>query len=643
MMRMMATRSWAPLWARRRGDVLLDCVNALGAMPVVTNAVPSIVLSLYETSRVGGGIVGLVTRVAAHITLGVISSNCGILAAIAAHTVFNVVMVRVNPASMLDATQTMYTRRDLTRNGGAVVEDLCMADCKTKKVAIQDGFKITAKPEAKCDPGFGARAMWGVKGYYADINRTCDHNEMVSLAARVGKKLPQHEQGVQEEVEAEWIKLARTVIPVFERHVKPTRNPIPISEWVKTFPPKKRDMYIRLDEEGAECPKPSRMCASSFVKKELVLREEARECLVKDPRMIQGCPPELSLHTGPYIRRAAKRLRRDMKPKHWEPESLKQGRHFVYTCGMTMGGVGGALSKGIAMIERMCSGGEKVVVLEDDQSRFDLHITGPAFGFLDRLYKHTLPRHVRRALRRTDKSKGRTTLGCKYSIPYTMQSGWPDTSYGDTACNEGMKLYIHGIGRKWVSIVCGDDSVTVTTDKEIERLGGAEGIVAAYARLGMEVEVSVRTNPDLAEFCSARFYMARDRYIMMPKPGKLFARLGWDMVDRSKDNQKAWARGVVATLKHYGKVDPLMLAAALSLEEQLGIGKIIVQQDDQYKHKLTTCHTPDRSDVYYYYALHYDLAAGDVDALEKRLRGGLLSIGTITSDPTLEHMANVDA
>jgi len=477
---------------------------------------------------------------------------------------------------------------------------------------------------------------------YADVMRTCHHNEMTSLKARVGKLLPQHEPLTAVLIEAEWAKVTELTLPIFVRNVKKVTSPIPFEEWVKTFPPAKREMYEDLRRTNAIPPKS--LQASSFVKKELVLREEEHREMVKDPRMIQGCPPELSLYTGPYIRKAAKALKEGMKPKKWDPARLVEAKHFIYTCGMTAEGVGYSYAKALEMVKGMCSAGENVVVVEDDQSRFDLHITGPAFKHLDQLNRVLLPVGVARLLRRTDKSKGRTMLGCKYTIPYTMQSGWPDTSYGDSICNESMKLYVHGPGRKWVSIICGDDSVTVTTDWEVERLNGSVGIVAAYAKLGMEVDVVIREHPDLAEFCSARFYPCGETYIMMPKPGKVLARSGWDMVNRSRTNQLAWARGVVTTLEYYGKVDPLLAALAYSLKKQLGDGKVIEDVQSEYKHVVKGDHVikMTRHDQYYYYGIHYGLTVSEVDDLEAAIRGGLMRFGTLSSHPILECIAKHD-
>lgn len=574
-------------------------------------------------------------RLAAHMALTYIGARYGMCAAIALHAIYNIGVIQYGKSHCtLDVTNSVTC--------GVVVPDLCTEFCPMKRVETQDKFVITSQPEARCNQGFGARGLWGVKELYADVFRTCHHNELTSLKARVGKKLPQHAEGADLMIQLEWAKVTELTLPIFVANVKRVTTPIPHSEWVKTFPPAKREMYDELLRNNAVPPKS--LQASSFVKKELVLREEEHREQVKDPRMIQGCPPELSLYTGPYIRKAAKALKEGMKPKKWDPARLAENKHFIYTCGMTAEGVGYSFAKAIAMVESICAPGERVVVVEDDQSRFDLHITQFAFKHLDTLYRNLMPVKVANLLRRSERSKGRTALGCKYIIPYTMQSGWPDTSYGDSICNESMKLYVHGPGGKWISIVCGDDSVTITTDREVMRLGGAEGIVAAYAKLGMEVEVVIRENADLAEFCSARFYPCGETYIMMPKPGKVLARSGWDMVDRTPQNQRAWARGVAQTLQYYGLVDPILAALASSLKKQLGCGKVIEDVQSEYKHvvKGSNKFSITRHDQYYYYAIHYGLTASEVDSLEAAIKGGLMTFGSLSSHPILECIAKRD-
>jgi hypothetical protein len=589
--------------------------------------------SVFECVRTGASKKEFLFRLAGHTALGLLSYHCHISVAVAAHATINLAALWLRPGWMLDVTRTRS-------HSAPVVEDLCLQYCKVKTVKTQEAFVVHRPPEPVCVPAFGARGMWSVAGLYADVNRHCCHNEVISLEARVGKHLPQHEVGGQDVAKAEWKKLTAVTLPHVTGLVRPVTTPIPLEEWLKPFPPAKREMYLKLVNESELMPA---LVASSFVKKELVLREPNSAAIVKDPRMIQGCPPMLSLKCGPFIRKAAKALKSGLKPTKWLPDSVKTGKHIVYTCGMSAESIGISYSKAIDLIRSMCGPGERVVVLEDDQSRFDLHITEPAFEHIDACYSALLPKKVARLLRRGPQSMGKTKLGCKYSIPYTMQSGWPDTSYGDSAANACMKLYIHGIGNKWISLICGDDSVTVTTDVEITKLGNEQGIVAAYAKLGMEIEVVIRPNPDLAEFCSARFYPHGTQYVLMPKPGKLIAKLGWDMVDRSPGNQIAWVRGVTSTLLHFGHIDPILGALGRSLSRQTGEGKRIAYQYNEYK--ATLCgglSSAPMADVYYYYMTHYDLTVSEVDYIITYFDSDKLVLGVPCADPLIVGFCRTD-
>jgi len=258
------------------------------------------------------------------------------------------------------------------------------------------------------------------------------------------------------------------------------------------------------------------------------------------------------------------------------------------------------------------------------------------------LYRRKLPKVVADALRR-GKSKGRSAFGTLFTIWYTMQSGMPDTAVGDSIINAAMYFYIHGIGRKWLIIVCGDDTVCVTTDREIARLGGRHGIEAAYTRLGMQVECIVRKDPLCAEFCSARFFPVGESFVLFPKIGKLMAKLACDSVDRSPKNQIAWLRGISATLKTFGNVDELCDALGQAIATFCGEGKIIHERYNEYKAWIKKDHRAEvqRLDRLSYYSLHYGMDELAYDALLATLRQPFY-LGRVYRSSWWEHMVAVD-
>lgn len=264
---------------------------------------------------------------------------------------------------------------------------------------------------------------------------------------------------------------------------------------------------------------------------------------------------------------------------------------------------------------------------------------GP-FQLLYRIYRRYLPRHVAQLLKRK-LSKGYGSDGCVYSIPYTMQSGWPDTSIGDTLINIAMKYFIHGAGRLWVSIVCGDDSVTITTRSELSRIGGSDAIRQAYSRFGMEIEVMVRTDPLCAEFCSGRFYPTCGTYVLMPRPGRLLAKICWDMQVRPCGERVMWLRSIMYTLRDYGRIDPLLAALANMLSGYVGDGPI-VNTKCEYKYYIGTSHvpTPRPADIAAYYSTHYDLPYNDIISVAEVILRSKLN--GYVHDSRLQAIAAVD-
>ncbi len=563
--------------------------------------------------------------------------HIGLIMACLIHIVWNQIVTYAQcPQWRLNVLQTTIWEHS------TVLPDVCCNEHQMKQPEIQAGF-VCGKREASCEPRFGLRILWGVFSTQPTVFRSCHHNEEISMNGRVGKKLPMHTSpAVAQRVVQRWRRLIRG--PVFWLIVfliEPLRHGMPYADWASTFPPAKRDRFNRLRELGYEVPR--LFYASSFLKKEIAVK-----CLFdpqfKDPRFIQGCPIELSAETGRFLRPFAKHVKAGLQPGSEDPSQftlaeIREGRQIIYTCGMSGEAIGNAYAMALTTMQAMCEPYDRVVVLEDDQSRFDLHLTEGPFTYLDAVYGKLLPRSVQRLLRRKV-SRGRTSLGTRYSIPYTMQSGWPDTSIGDTLVNAAMKYDIHGIGRPWISIVCGDDSVTVTLQSEIDRVGGVDGIAKSYAEFGMEVECVLRDNPLDTEFCSGRFFPVRDSYVLMPKTGRMLMKACVDMVDRSPAKQLAWLRGVASTLAHYGKVDPILAALSRGIMKQTGQGHVITERYNEFKRNIDGTVSPDEIDTLVYYAQHYDLSAGAVQSIITTLEN--ITLRTFCDDPLVVALCRAD-
>lgn len=518
-----------------------------------------------------------------------------------------------------------------------VLYDVCLDEYKVPIARTQPGFRMRQTDE-HCKPVHGSSGFWGIAGMTPVVFRMCSHNERISLCGRVGKFLPMHvNPGTQALVLAEWRRVAVDFLQTLERLKIPfCYQPMPYEAWCSTFPPARRDLMLQIAKEVRDMPP---LTAKSFIKRELTVKDES-DPVFKDPRWIQGCPPELSAAVGPYLKKWVKKLKWALEPKEFTRSELVIGRQIVYTCGMSANAIGDSFAKAIECISRCMDVGDQIVFVEDDQSRFDLHLSKGPFKMLSAIYRRYLPRKRANLLKR-GKSRGTSCLGTTYSIDYTMQSGWPDTSCGDTLVNAAMKYDIHGRGRNWISIICGDDSVTVTTLSELRRMGGENAMTARYAAFGMEVEIKVSNHPLDVEFCSGRFHPHGDTYILMPKAGKLLAKLCWDQVQRNGDNRAAWLRGIAETLRVYGMVDPLLDALGVMLCRELGEGRVLRERSNEYRAWFEQGTVVSSIDVATYYDHHYGLSNRDIRELSDIIATS--SIGSFLGDSRLVAMAQQDS
>lgn len=608
--------------------------------------VPVFALCVWEVvhHRLGRTFVSLIGEFILRFFAHFLLSQWPVLFAFSIHVVWNTIALACHinfTTSRLWMLDVCEGDPDLDTNLSRV--DICLDEHPMKMAETQPAFKVE-RQDPTCQPKQAMFGSWGVKGFIGTVFRSCSHNEELSMNGRVGKKLPAHSNPRRtQQIVGNWRRLTREILPFMNSNIRRVFRPVDYHEWASTFPAARRDALLQIRVDTNDMPDRGGMgapllTASSFIKKEIAVKEIGDQ-VYKDPRFIQGCPLELSAACGPYLRPWTKHVRQALRPKEHTLSEIRRGLQVVYTCGLTSQQIGAEFGKAIETIEMHMDEGDQLVVLEDDQSRFDLHLLQGPFAFLSQLYRLKLPRRVAYLLRRK-LSKGRSNLGTKYSIPYTMQSGWPDTSVGDTLVNSAMKYRIHGIGNLWISIVCGDDSVTVTTKREIAKLGGLSGIIKSYADFGMEIEAKISTNPLEVEFCSGRFYPANGSYILMPKPGRIMSKICWDMKARNHNNRRAWLRGIAITLDNYGRVDPLLAAVGVGLHRQLGHGRTIVERDNEYKSQLKGAVDVTHMDVLRYYDQHYMMNERNVSDLICYLEQ--LSLNTLGDQPHLCEMARFD-
>lgn len=514
------------------------------------------------------------------------------------------------------------------------VNDVCL-DGLIECAPTQPAFQY--KPgDIQCVPKLGCYGFWGIAGQVGTVFRNCSHNEAIALCGRVGKRLPVHtDLATYTAMVNRWTQeMPRFHTLLNDVGVTKQYEPMNFNLWASSFPPARREALLRI----GPYPTDFILAASAFIKREIAVKSTIDKKW-KDPRWIQGCPLELSCSVGPYLRPWVKTVRDAFMPT-WErirPGTCKQ---VVYTCGLNAVEVGECLAKAIKVVEEGMEPDDRIIVVEDDQSRFDLHLTAGAFKLLASVYRRYLPNSIAHLLRRKI-SKGRSKLGSVYSVPYTMQSGWPDTSIGDTLINICMKYAAHRRGRNWISIVCGDDSVTITTARELARLGGVEGLRRVYESFGMEIEMMTRDDILDAEFCSGRFFPCQDTYVLMPRSGRILAKICWDMFERGPRERIEWLRSIASTMEHYGLVDPLCASLAKMLRSYVGAGKGI-DTESEYKYYVgdTLLKRPTPSDVGRYYYHHYHICYTSLMKLADVIESSKL--GMLCTDVRLSVIAEKD-
>jgi len=538
----------------------------------------------------------------------------------------------------------LFASMNVTRLRGTAINDICLFEYMYKHVdVIPHEWKCTKQV---CEPKFGARASWHVDGFVPIVYRACHHNEKVSTDGRVFKAVPVTEEVCKENVFQHWKQVTRACWPKLSTLIKNVRNPMDYEQWCSRFPPEKREYFLKFMENSYVIPRGTP--ASAFIKRELALKkyEGIETNIMKDPRWIQGCPRELTAAVGPTVVKFTKHVHDGLAPRTlnsvFSVDDVKAGRQVIYTCGMSNEAIGTAFGTAIATLSDLSTHDNRMIFIEDDQSRFDLHMRKGPFYFLDRVYRDKIPRCAK-LLKRSERLTGRSKLGVKYRIDYTMQSGWPDTSVGDTLTNTIMKHHIHGTGRPWISIIMGDDSVTITLESELKRIGGVDGLMKAYESFGMEVTAKTSTNPLSVEYCSSVFmpkgYLANGSpdYLLFPYIGKVISRLGWDMVDRTPKQSRRWVLAIADTLAQIGIYDPPCAALAKNIRTKYGDVKKLTLRNNEYDKYFDGTKALEPDGIYFYYHHHYGLNAKDVDDLASHLE--TVDLGCL-KHPHLVHMAN---
>ena len=612
------------------------------AVPPLLIGLPVFGLALAETllsqpATKMAWLVAFLIRFALHFIMAIFPLVPAVLlhAACNSGILFSHIFLSTSVHYLLNLPSMVLTRRQQLP-WGTEYESKCLADLPIKKVGTCDNF-VYKPVDPVCKASFGFRSFCRIAGIDVHVHRACSCNEEISITARVGKAVPVAEPSNAAVVLGHWRAVMKTAAmqkvlgllrPEKVAHMK-------LRTYLKKYPPARRAVFDKLIEEGYEYTND----ASAFIKREAAFSPTGGGVKFKDPRMIQGTHPCKTILLGPAIVPGTKVFKNTFKPTVFSKDEIYGGRNIYYMCGASSEEVGRVLKQAVEFVESELGPGDRLRFLEDDQSRFDLHMREGAFHGAGVVHSRIFDRATARLLRRSNKSKGRTSLGSKYSIDWTMRSGEPDTALTDTIVNALMKWHIHGIGRLWISIIMGDDSITITSEKTIAAMGGCDSIIEQYAKFGMEIEAVVRPDVLSSEMCSSRFYPVGEEWVLFPKPGRLIAKGLVDIKRRTPAKQLEWLLGIATGMEQYGSIDPIIAALARCIRRHVGGGRGLIERSE-YKNYNTASTKTNWDDVCKYYDHQYGFAEHDV--LQCIAFWDTYTLGTLVTDPRIVRICETD-
>jgi len=246
---------------------------------------------------------------------------------------------------------------------------------------------------------------------------------------------------------------------------------------------------------------------SAFVKVENLLWSGERGEKAKAPRLIQGATPEFICLVGPYINALQRYMTRRLDGR----------RGFMMTSSRSTLEVGKFLSSIQGRI------------LENDVSSWDASLC-PELCALEAwvLTRYKAPRAVVDLVKANVMTHGRTLKGLKYKVPGTRKSGDPFTTLFNSLLNVMMHYYV-------LTMYCGVDvnrperycRMAVQGDDNITNYVGSKGPFArVLLELGFKSESIFRRDLLESEFCSHRFVECDQGITLIPKLGRVMAKLG---------------------------------------------------------------------------------------------------------------------
>jgi len=346
---------------------------------------------------------------------------------------------------------------------------------------------------------------------YSSLN-----NEVIAVTNRVCMQTPVAVTRCWENYDPVYKMLAISI----SNHLSLLPEEEAFTAWNSRFKPTRREAqaaaFVALQTEGLSR---ADFYRKAFVKRELTLTGE--EPTDFDPRCIQGVSNIANVALGPYMLQFSKAL-----AKVWHANSK-----IYYTSGATAEDIGRW---------RAQFGEEDVTIFEVDHSRFDAHQGKEVYDREKFVYQQCCIgeySHALQAFEAQKQTKGFTSHGVKYSVPYGRKSGDPNTTCGNTMVNGvtiAASLSQLGITRYNI-VVMGDDSLIVV--KEVLTVSECEKFSKIlrdrFTDLGFKIKLKYACSWAQVEYCSSLFWPVHTKgqldYVLGPKLGRRMPKLGFSL------------------------------------------------------------------------------------------------------------------
>jgi len=280
------------------------------------------------------------------------------------------------------------------------------------------------------------------------------------------------------------------------------------TQWNNRYPAAQR---LAHDKARAMLPDNKVYKRKSFVKVEKLLYNVNNKFIDKAPRLIQGAQDTYNVIVGPWVYAFSKELIRVWNADH----------SIFYTSGASGEEIG-------AWLDEHCK------YLENDYSKFDSTI-GPSLLLLELdIYAHFgMPKYIHDIMKTNINKSGITCTGVSYTVSGTRPSGDQNTSCGNSLINGLVmawalsKHYVH----TYKMVVLGDDNLLCYYGVLDETI-----MATNITQLGLNPKLVSKTNPNILEYCSSRFWPTPDGRVLGPKIGRFLTKVGW-MLNPPKTTQ----------------------------------------------------------------------------------------------------------